>query len=105
MNRRRRTIVAGLPTLALAGSIPAIVDPQARAQAPAGRAPWAVHFTPGPTPLRPGGACARESGTRIAGIDAASARVSRPATIVRLRRFIASPPDRASWHRGDRERA
>ena len=42
MTQRRRTITAGVLALALCGWTPAIVAPEARAEAPAGQMTWAV---------------------------------------------------------------
>ena len=53
MTQRRRTITAGVLALALSAWTPAIVAPEARAEAPAGQITWALHFTLAPTLFEP----------------------------------------------------
>jgi peptide/nickel transport system substrate-binding protein len=53
MNRRKRHIAAGVLALILAASTTALVVPEARAEAPAGRITWALHFTLAPTLFEP----------------------------------------------------
>ena len=53
MNRRRRQVVAGVVALTLARFTCAIAAPEARADAPAGKMTWALHFTRAPTLFKP----------------------------------------------------
>jgi peptide/nickel transport system substrate-binding protein len=53
MNRRGRTITAGVLALALSLWTPALLASEARAEAPAGQITWAVHFTLAPTLFEP----------------------------------------------------
>ena len=53
MTQRRRTITAGVLALALCAWTPAILAPEARAEAPAGQITWALHFTLAPTLFEP----------------------------------------------------
>src|SRR5258707_1803324 len=53
MTQHRRTITAGVLALALCARTPAILVPEARAEAPAGQITWALHFTLAPTLFEP----------------------------------------------------